>query len=271
MKTLYISDLDGTLLRNDQKTSEYTNNVINALLKKGVCFSFATARSFGSAKNAASGITASFPLIVYNGAFIIDSNTKEMLLENFHSSEESTSMLSELLEANIYPVVYAYIEGNEKFSYLPDKINGATSDFIESRKNDFRNTPIETEQDLFKGKIFNIACIGEEEKLQPFFEKYKDTYHCVYQKDYYTNEQWLEIIPKAASKSNAIKKLAEILSCDKIVAFGDGLNDIDMFELSTEAYAVSNAVEPLKEIATDVILSNEEDAVAKWLSQNIKL
>ena len=114
-----------------------------------------------------------------------------MLLENFHSREESTSMLNELLEANIYPVVYAYIEGNEKFSYLPNKINRATADFIESRKNDFRNTPIETEKDLYKGKIFNIACIGEEEKLQPFFEKYKDKYHCVYQKDYYTNEQFL--------------------------------------------------------------------------------
>ena len=30
MKTLYVSDLDGTLLRSDAKTSAYTNQVIMA-------------------------------------------------------------------------------------------------------------------------------------------------------------------------------------------------------------------------------------------------
>ena len=43
MKTLYVSDLDGTLLNSSQTTSEYTNNVINALADKGVLFSYATA------------------------------------------------------------------------------------------------------------------------------------------------------------------------------------------------------------------------------------
>ena len=32
MKTLYVSDLDGTLLRSDQRTSEYTNRTVNALV-----------------------------------------------------------------------------------------------------------------------------------------------------------------------------------------------------------------------------------------------
>ena len=34
MKTLYVSDLDGTLLHSDERTSEYTNTVINALTEK---------------------------------------------------------------------------------------------------------------------------------------------------------------------------------------------------------------------------------------------
>ena len=45
MKTLYVSDLDGTLLRSDQRTSEYTNRTVNALVADGMCFSYATARS----------------------------------------------------------------------------------------------------------------------------------------------------------------------------------------------------------------------------------
>ena len=38
------------------------------------------------------------------------------------------------------------------------------------------------------------------------YEKYKDKYYCVYQRDIYTGEQWLEIMPPQVSKSNAIKK-----------------------------------------------------------------
>lgn len=44
MKILYVSDLDGTLLRSDQRTSAYTNHVINRLVSQGVLFSYATAR-----------------------------------------------------------------------------------------------------------------------------------------------------------------------------------------------------------------------------------
>ena len=52
------------------------------------------------------------------------------------------------------------------------------------------------------------------------------------------------------------------------MCFGDGKNDISMFRAADECYAVANAVEELKEIATGVILSNNEDGVAKWLEEN---
>ena len=50
MKTLYISDLDGTLLRSSETTSDYTNKTINRLTEQGMIFSYATARSFVTAK-----------------------------------------------------------------------------------------------------------------------------------------------------------------------------------------------------------------------------
>ena len=78
-------------------------------------------------------------------------------------------------------------------------------------------------------------------------------------------------MPKAASKANAIKQLKELLGCEKLVVFGDGKNDIDMFELADEAYAVSNAVDELKSIATDIIESNDNDGVAKWLNTFAKV
>lgn len=50
MKTLYVSDLDGTLLRSNETISEYTNNVINRLTSAGAMFTYATARSFITSK-----------------------------------------------------------------------------------------------------------------------------------------------------------------------------------------------------------------------------
>lgn len=50
-----------------------------------------------------------------------------------------------------------------------------------------------------------------------------------------------------------------------MVSFGDAINDIPMFRISDECYAVKNAVEELKKIATGIIDSNDEDGVAKWL------
>lgn len=50
MDNLYVSDLDGTLLRSNEVASEYTCSVINNLVNKGMLFSYATARSLITAK-----------------------------------------------------------------------------------------------------------------------------------------------------------------------------------------------------------------------------
>ena len=45
---------------------------------------------------------------------------------------------------------------------------------------------------------------------------------------------------------------------------------MDLFQVADECYAVENAHTSLKEIATDIILSNEEDGVARWLLSNYR-
>ena len=62
-----------------------------------------------------------------------------------------------------------------------------------------------------------------------------------------------------------------LLGSDRIIAFGDGLNDLPMVEIADECYAVSNAVDELKAIATGIIESNNADGVAKWLSKHVIL
>ena len=77
-------------------------------------------------------------------------------------------------------------------------------------------------------------------------------------------------MPPQVSKSNAIKKLKGMLDCDKLIVFGDGKNDIDMFQMADESYAVANAHEDLKKHATGIIGSNDEDGVAKWLEKHFE-
>lgn len=268
MRTLYVSDLDGTLLRSDEKTSDYTNSIINRLTKEGMIFSYATARSAITAKKVTKGMDAKIPIIVYNGAFILDNDTGEMLLSNFFD-ESIKDVLDELFSAGITPIVYSFIDGKEKFSYIPQLINEGTKKFTDSR-NDIRTNRVNTYEELKRGDVFYITCIDEPSVLEPFYEKYKDIYHCVYQRDIYSKEQWLEILPKTASKANAIKQLKSYLNCDRVIVFGDGKNDIDMFENADESYAVENADDSLKCIATAVIPSNDDDSVAKWLEDNWK-
>lgn len=267
MSKLYVSDLDGTLLRSDQVTSDYTNQVINTLVDKGMLFSYATARSLITAKKVTMGIQAKIPLIVYNGAFVIDNVTEEILIANYFDDTVFT-LLDDLFNNNIYPIVYSYIKGSEKFSFVPELCTRDMNKFIESRNGDVRTNAVSSLAELKLGNVFYITCIDDSEKLKPLYNKYKDTYHCVFQTDIYTKDKWLEIMPIEASKSNAIKQLQTMLGCEKLIAFGDGINDIDMFQIADESYAVANAHEELKKHATAVISSNDEDGVAKWLEGN---
>lgn len=269
MKTLYVSDLDGTLLRSDETTSDFTNKTINELVSRGMLFSYATARSYVTSRKVTKGIDARIPLIVYNGAFVIDNTSGKLLLSNFFD-DDVKSLLDDLVENNIYPIVYSFLDGVERFSYVYDNCTKGMKDFIRTRKGDRRDNPVNATRDLYCGDIFYITCIDDEDKLVVFYEKYRNQYHCVFQRDIYSDEQWLEFMPQAASKSNAIKQLKDHLSCDRLIVFGDGKNDIDMFNLADECYAVENAVDELKSIATAVIHQNNDDGVAKWLLENYK-
>lgn len=268
-KTLYISDLDGTLLTKEQKISEFTVNAVNSLVKKGMVFSYATARSFYTAGKIAEKLCGDIPVIVYNGTFILENGGgKELLYEGFENGEAG-KILRLLNHGGVYPFVYSMIDGIERFSYIEEKMTDDMRAFLKTRF-DERRRPT-NERGMFDGEIFHFSCLDTAEKLIPLYEKLKNDFKCVYYIEEYSKKPWLEIHPLKASKANAVKKLKELLGCDKVVCFGDGINDIPMFEVADECYAVANAADELKQIATAVIASNENDSVAKWLLENAEI
>jgi hypothetical protein len=267
MGTLYVSDLDGTLLRDDETLSQYTCDTINRLVANGLKFSFATARSQGTALNVVKGLQCEIPMVVHNGSMVVDSLTSEVLISNFFESYQVFDIKSTLDKCKISPIVYSFDLNKEKFSYVPTLISEDMKAFLKTRKGDVREHPT-IEENLYSGGVFYVTCIDTPEKLKPAYEALKSRYECIYQKDYYSKCQWLEILPKGIDKAHAVLQLKELLHCDKLVCFGDNVNDIPMFKISDECYAVSNAIDELKSVATGVIDSNLEDGVAKWLESN---
>ena len=267
MKRLFLSDLDGTLLRSDETLSDYTCQTINQLCNRGMLFSYATARSFRTASKITEGLTARLPLIVYNGALIVDSTDGQVLDANYFG-EEADVLLTDLLEHGVYPIVYSFVDGVERYTHVPDRSSRTTKEFLATRGDDPRATPVDDPDALLLGQKFTITCIDEPKKLFPFYERYKTKFRSFLHRDIYTGEQWLEFIPLGTSKASAANKLKQRLGCNWMTVFGDGINDTDLFKIADEAYAVSNAVGDLKALATRIIGSNDEDGVANWLLQH---
>lgn len=262
-KILYVTDLDGTLLRNDKSISDFSRKIINDFIEAGGLFTYATARSYRTASEVAHGISPKIPLILYNGTFIADCNGK-IIHSNSFEQGRIREIISDIQKAQIEPLVYAFIDGVEKFSYREDRETIGIVAFCEDHPNDERKNPTSAEK-LTQGEIFHITCIDEKEKLEPFYERFKSEFQCVLYKDAYTKEWWLEIMPQNATKANAIRIVAEMLGAEKIVCFGDGVNDISMLEVADELYAPENAHPDIKRIATAIIEENENDGVAKFI------
>lgn len=269
-RILYVSDLDGTLLNTKDKIPDYSIKTINGLVDQGMLFTYATARSLVSASKVARGLSTNIPVIVYNGAFIIRPDTGEILSSSFFSEGVRRAVADFLKRERIFPLVYAYVDGIERVSWMPEKENEGFRRYFSKRKGDKRFRPLPDEDRLYEGEIFYFTCIGDREELWPVYERFRNDESCIctLQQELYSPEYFCEIMPREATKAKAIGKLKEIWRCDRVVSFGDAINDLPMFRISDECYAVENAVEELKAIATGVIGNNDSDGVARWLLEN---
>lgn len=263
-KTLFVSDLDGTLLNQNQALSEYTRETINRLIRKGLSFTYATARSLTTAREVTAGLELKLPVIVYNGAFVKDSQSGKSVMARQFSLCDKQEILACHFTCGVSPRVYALHDGEEKFSYVIDDLSQGTKAYLAKRREDKRARPT-TEDRLLNGDVFCFSAIDDYEKLFPIYDVLKEKYHAVLYRDPYTSDYWLEVLPKHANKADAILALKELYGFERVVVFGDEKNDLSMFSLADECYAVANANEDVKRAASGVIASNDSDGVAGYL------
>lgn len=270
MRTLYVSDLDGTLLRPDGRVSAYSLGVLNRLIEAGVLFTYATARSLSSASVVTEGLRMRVPVIVYNGAHIVDARTGERLASETFSGEARAYVQGQLRAHGVSPIVYAFVDGRESVSWDAEQVNAGKRFYLDSRQGDRRLRRLEGADGLFDGEVFYYTCIGTQAELRPLYGALAGDarYTCTLQQELYRPEYWLEIMPRRATKADALAKLRALLHCDRAVAFGDSVNDMPLFRAADACYAVKNATDALKRMATGIIDGNSGDGVARWLARH---
>ena len=275
MKTLYISDLDGTLLQPNITLSERTVTIINNLIDQGMLFSVATARSIASVRHILKDVKISVPIILMNGVCVYDLNKNEYVkVETF--PRKSIDLLMELIESNHLKGFAYTITDGVMSTYYEDLNSKALYDFYKERVDLYqkRFTQVDKFSSLSKEPIIYFSLMDHKERLEPIYHILEDipALNCTFYKDNYSPDFWyLEIFNKTASKYHAVKFLRSYMGFDHIVCFGDNRNDLPLFEACDQRIAVGNAVEELQKKSDLIIGNNYEDGVATWLQQNVRL
>lgn len=274
MKTLFISDLDGTLLQPNVELSAKTIGIINSLIAKGMLFSVATARSIGSIKQILKDVHVSLPLILMNGVCIYDLN-KDYFIKVETIPSESRHQLLEVIESNHLKGFAYSIKDGVMSTYYEDLESKALHDFYQERVDRYQKkfTQIDSFRSLWDEPLIYFTLIDKKENLEGLhhiIEQIPDL-NCTFYKDNYSPDLWyLETFNRAASKYHAVQFLRSHLNLDRIVCFGDNRNDLPLFQACDYKLAVGNAVDELKKEADQIIGYNYEDGVAIWLEENLQ-
>ena len=271
---LYVSDLDGTLLRNDTSLSQYSKDTLNALLDQGLLFTVASARSIASMRHVLADLPLRLPVVEFNGAFVSDLASGQHYLVRALHRDILPELWQQITDAGYFPFISTY-DGTADRLYYRDIINDGMAWYLRNRQL-YQDPRLRYLADLQSGLDDQVVCltvIGLGPELEKLDEAINQRHaeriqtHC-YENQYSPNWHWLTIHDARATKEQgilSIKRLQGLEDC-RLVVFGDQLNDLDMFEMADEALAVANAIPALKEQATGIIDTNEEDGVARYIS-----
>lgn len=267
---LYISDLDGTLLSPQPAVTPATAEMINAFTAGGHSFTFATARSIYSAVPITSALKINVPCILMNGVSIYDIQNRTYVKNEFIDPAASAAVLGAFERHGVHCFMYRIVDGT-LICYYSELTTKVMQSFAEVRKHEYKKPFVQCRlADYADECTVYFTTTGSYEELYNVkleAEKIGGVDHAFYL-DVYNGAWYLEIFSHKASKANGIRFIRENYGFDRVVAFGDNLNDLPMFAQADMKIAVGNARDEVKAAADVIILPNSEDGVAKWLIEN---
>lgn len=269
-QTLYISDLDGTLLDNRSVVSPCSTEIINSLLQKGMLFTVATARTPATVVPLLQQLNLNIPAVLMNGAALYDIRRKQYIRANGFTDDSALQYIELLEKRELTPFVYR-IDDNKLRTFHKPLSNDMQRDFKRLRENtpykDFILVDSYREPLLDRPPLF-ILVIDRFDRLETAAAEIGRTGKCSIfcYRDNADNEYGnLEIYPQGVSKASTTQQIVDSLNPWEVVAFGDNLNDLPLFRLADRRYAPENAMDEVKRQATAIIPDNNHDGVARFL------
>ena len=132
-KTLFVSDLDGTLLDNNCKVSEETAAVLNHLIEThNIMFTVATARTPATVMPLLEKVNVKIPMVVMTGAALWNGFTGSYSNLNPISDEVLDSILEIARSQGFNPFVYT-MTGNSLSVYHSEVLSPVEAEFVKER------------------------------------------------------------------------------------------------------------------------------------------
>lgn len=275
-KTLYVSDLDGTLLNSGGVLSEYSRRAIDGFFNKGVLFTCATGRTLNSVNMLMEGVKFSCPAILSDGLFIYDMVSEKAVKSLRLSDTLIRTIEDELAPSNLEGFLYC-LNGSEYGLFYKSALSHLSQHFINSKRpflgdNIFQTSSFSELPDAFVPLYFVIYNDFDSLCILNNAVTGKEGAHCLLNRDVYSIQEdiyFMNILSDQASKSSAIQFLKDHLGADEIVAFGDNFNDLPMLVSADRCYVPENGIDEAKNIATAVIPSCDTDSVVRFIEKDI--
>lgn len=254
---LIALDLDDSLLGKDSKISHKNKEAIYRAQMAGLMITLATGRMIYSALPFAKELSLSIPIITYNGGIISKPDTGGVLYHmplTVNTAIDVIRIAKELkIHINVYIDDKVFVEEIGEYASEYSKAFGVklniSDDILKILTTDKPPTKI-----LAISKPDKIQRLKQ--RLIPFFDNL-----CAQT----SKPFFLELTNPQATKGKALKLLTKNLaiSPERIIAIGDGFNDISMIKYAGLGVAMGNAPDDVKNASDYVTSSNTEDGIAE--------
>lgn len=265
MKDRYLIalDLDGTLLTDQKTITDKTKRVLNQVQQEGHVVMISTGRPYRLSEMYYKELNLTSPIVNFNGAFV------------HHPLRPDWGMIHEPLEIH---TVKDIINTCMKFSFhniIAEVIDKVFIHYHDEKLLDVfqMGNPDVTTGDLRKYLRENPTSMlihSDEHQTKTIRDYLSDTHA-----DVVEHRSWghpwhvIEINKRGINKAFGVKKVADYYQIprDRIIAFGDEDNDLEMLQFAKYGVAMGNGINQVKEVAKDVTLTNEQDGVATYLEK----
>lgn len=258
----FIFDMDGTLLNEKHELSRVTIRTLNDLRARGANLIIATGRHIKDIHNYMEQLGGKIAAITCNGANIHDVNGK--LIANQEMPATANQALIALgNQFDVHTNLYTHSEWLVSAPCEAMLKAHAQSQFF------YRET---SQQEMLAAPALKILFYGEHTELLKLRAQINPDL-CASLNVTFSDDNYLEIMQKNISKGDALKVLlAKMeLPLNQTMAFGDSMNDVELFRTAAHPILMENAVRNLNTLFPDAprAKANYEDGVARFINERV--